>query len=361
MDQVDFGFVGAKKKTIYKNCFQKYIHLKNQIGLQLMKRPQESWDEDFLSKTLRKHECKTLLAKTESVFEFLVEEGNKRGFDVDAILEIPTSTGDTCFSDASGWSKKIAQYIIGRNIKVNNIKYDMSVPGFDYPDLAVPMMKKGINPHVISSIGKSRIDRFPSSFKSDEAKQLLAQFPKSIHYSIEDIKCGDTCSSDCSSAFERCYFKNGEFVEMIDANRIGEGGFGSVYKGSFHGKEKAMKCVPIEPIEDRTTVDDAASDLETSLYELRIQKSCWRSGILTPEALIRQQNQEQDENGEWIANNYNIYIYPLYDCNLYELHENFYNEFTDEIMWIIMFQCFNRKCSNRRPYQEQKQGRRPYI
>ena len=205
------------------------------------------------------------------------------------------------------------------------------------------------------------MDRFSSSFKSEEAKKLLAQFPKSIHYSIEDIKCGDTCASDCPSAFERFYFKNGEFVEMTDANRIGEGGFGHVYKGSFHGKEKAMKCVFIGSIEDRTTVKDAVSDLEKNIFELRIQQRCWRSGILVPEALIRQQNQEQDENGEWIAENYNIYIYPLYDCNLYELHENFYNEFTDEIMWIIMFQCFNRKCSNRRPYQEQKQGRRPYI
>ena len=328
MDQVDFGFVGASKSTIYKSCFQKYLFN--------FKRPQ-----GFLSEA----ESKTLVSKTETVFEFLVEEGNKRGFDVDAILEIPNSVGETCFSVASEMSKKISEYIIGRNIKVNTIATDMTVPDFYYPDLAVPMMKKGINPHVISSIGKSRIDRFPNSFKSAEAKQLLAQFPKSIHFSIEDIKCEDTCASNCPSTFERFYFKNGEFVEMTDANRIGGGGFGSVYKGSFHGKEKAMKCVFIK-LQDRTTVKDAASDLETSLSELRIQQSCLRSGILTPEALIRQQNQEQDENGEWIAETYNIFIYPLYDCNLYELHENFFNEFTDEIMWIIMMQCLKRKCSN---------------
>ena len=38
---------------------------------------------------------------------------------------------------------------------------------------------------------------------------------------------------------------------MTTANKIGQGGFGSVFKGSFHGKDKAMKCVPIGRIEHR--------------------------------------------------------------------------------------------------------------
>ena len=32
---------------------------------------------------------------------------------------------------------------------------------------------------------------------------------------------------------------------MTDGNRIGQGGFGSVFKGKFHGKDKALKCVLI--------------------------------------------------------------------------------------------------------------------
>ena len=139
MDQVDFGFVGANKFTIYKSCFQKYLSLNYRL-----KRP------------LSEAESKTLVTKTEIVFGFLVEEGNKRGCDVDAILEISDSPGSTCFSVASGMSKKISEYIIGRKIKVNNITTHMKVPDFYYPDLAVPMMKKGINPQVISSIGKKQ-------------------------------------------------------------------------------------------------------------------------------------------------------------------------------------------------------------
>ena len=74
------------------------------------------------------------------------------------------------------------------------------------------------------------------------------------------------------------------------------------------------------------------------------------SGIIVPEAFVRQQNLVLDEDGTWIAENYNIYIYPLYDCNLYELHENHYNQFSVEILADILSQCLTRKCSNRETY-----------
>ena len=66
------------------------------------------------------------------------------------------------------------------------------------------------------------------------------------------------------------------------------------------------------------------------------------SGIIVPVAFVRQQNQEQDDNGKWIAKNYNIYIYPLYDCNLDELHGNYFDQFTEEIISEIIYQCFHR-------------------
>ena len=230
MDRVDFGYVGGPGATIYSGCFQRYLNARF-----VSKRPEAEW--------------KKLVPKTERVFDFLVEEGIKRGYDVDSILEIPDSTGETCFNLASRCSKKITDYIIQRGIKVNSIKTTMMVPDFEYPELAVPMMEKGINPHVIDYEGDSQIDFNPSSFQTEEATQLLAQFPRSTHFSIKDINCGNTCPSDCCSAFNKFYFKNGEFVKMTDANRIGQGGFGSVFKGLFHGEEKAMKCVLIGQIE----------------------------------------------------------------------------------------------------------------
>ena len=328
MDQVDFGYVGQDGITIYRKCFENYLNARF-----VFKRPEAVW--------------KKLVPKTETVFDLLVKEVNKRGLDVDKIFEIPTSDGDTCFSIASGFSKKISEYFIRRGIKVNSITPAMLTPEFKYHDLAVAMMKKGINPNVIAYTGLNSIDMYPSSFKSKEAKKLLAQFPRSIHFSIENIKCESTCSSDCPSSFERFFFKNGEFVEMTDGNSIGQGGFGSVFKGLFHGEDKAMKCVWIGQIEKQRYVEDAASDLEKSISEIRIQMASSGSGVIVPEAFVLQQNQEQDENGKWIAENYKIYIYPLYDCNLYELHGNHFAQFSDEIVINILQQCLTRKCSNR--------------
>ena len=92
MDQVDYGYIENNGFTIYNQCFQRYIDARFTL-----KKPKAEWS--------------ILVTKTETVFDFLVEEGNRRGFDVDSILEIPTSTGLTCFHIASRCSKKISDYI----------------------------------------------------------------------------------------------------------------------------------------------------------------------------------------------------------------------------------------------------------
>ena len=145
-------------------------------------------------------------------------------------------------------------------------------------------------------------------------------------------------SNHCSSkngTFDKLSGKSSDydFVEMIEANLIGLGGFGYVFKGFFRGEEKAMKCVYIDETE---SIDN----------ELREQLASGGSGILVPEAFFRQQDQEEDENGKWIKVNYNILIYPRYDYNLYELHEKYYDQFTDEILRDILHQCLTRTYSN---------------
>ena len=323
IEQVDFGYVGANGFTIYGRCFERY--LKSRV---VLKRPKSEWSK--------------VVTETEAVFDFLVEQGINNGYDVDSILETPDSSGETCFSRASNCSEKICNYIIGREIKVNSIDTDMVVPDFEYPSLSIQMMENGINPHVISYDGNSHADRYPSSFETEEAKRLLETFPRSVHYSIEDIKCHESCPADCDSSFKKFYCKNGPLVEMTDKKRIGSGGFGMVFKESFHGIPMAMKCMWMGEIELRNLVKDTVSDLEENISEYRNQIATVGSGIIVPVAFERQQDQEQDKNGKWIANNYNIYIYPLYDCNLAELHENYFDQFTEEIIANIIYQCFIR-------------------
>ena len=327
MKQGDFGYVDKDGFTIYRRCFQKYI-----TSRLTLKRPKSEWSK--------------LVPETEAVFYFLVKQGIDNGCDVDSILEIPPSDGSTCFDVASGCSEKICNYIIARGIKVNSIRTTMKIPQFEYPSLIIQMMENGINPHVIDCNGKSQVDYNPSSFESEEAKRLLASFPRSIHFSTEDIECQETCPADCTSSFKRFFCKNGPLVEMTNQKRIGSGGFGMVFRELFHGKPMAMKCMLLEKIEHRPKVKDVVSDLEKNIAEIRIQMATDGSGIIVPVAFVRQQNQEQDGNGKWIAKNYNIYIYPLYDCNLDEFHNNNFDQFTEEMIADIIHQCFIRTGSD---------------
>jgi len=130
---------------------------------------------------------------------------------------------------------------------------------------------------------------------------------------------------------------------MTDETRIGTGGFGLVFKQLFHGKLMAMKCVWMGQIEQRYLMHEGVSVLNENISEIRKQTATRGPGVIVPVAFVRQQDQEQDENGKWIANNYNIFIYPLYDCNLYELHVNNFDCFTDDVLRDILSQCLQRK------------------
>ena len=146
---------------------------------------------------------------------------------------------------------------------------------------------------------------------------------------------------------------------MTEENRIGKGGFGMVYKQLFHGKPMAMKCILVKELKDPEERDNGVQTavvfLEKNISELRIQIATAGSGVIVPVAFVRQQNQEQDQDGEWIAKNYNIYIYPLYDCNLYELHTNYFDQFTEEIVADIIHQCFIR-IGSFKSFQGQPEG-----
>ena len=75
------------------------------------------------------------------VLKFLIKEGEKNGFDVNAILEKADNYADTCFIRYD--NENIRKYLLDRAIKVNSIQTDMMIPDFNFPDLAVQMMSKG--------------------------------------------------------------------------------------------------------------------------------------------------------------------------------------------------------------------------
>ena len=84
---------------------------------------------------------------------------------------------------------------------------------------------QGINPKIIDRNGTSPLERFPDSFKSENAKKLLSQFPESVYFSIDDQKCSETGKV----TMHRYRSYNGQIVNMKDTNKLGSGGFGNVY------------------------------------------------------------------------------------------------------------------------------------
>ena len=145
---------------------------------------------------------KALIPKIEALFDYCIQEGSKRGFDIDSVLEIPSVRGHTCFQIASSMSEKITKYILDRPIKINSIDMNLMIPEFKFADLSSQMMLRGVNPYVIDYAGISEAENNSFSFDSSESKSLLASFPRSIHYSIEDINCFQDCPVDCPSSQE---------------------------------------------------------------------------------------------------------------------------------------------------------------
>ena len=312
--------------SILRHCFLRYLNAKNQL---------ERSEAELIQ----------IMDRIEEVFFYLIDEFHRGGMNIDELLESPNSVGQTCFSIASDSSKKIAEFIIERDVKLNSIDTVMMTPSFKYQDLSLKMMQRGVNPNIVAYDGDSELDDHPSYFENDDIKKLLSKFSKSIYYSIEDIICYEHCPTDCASKLRKFYYKEGSFVTMTDNNRIGKGGFGMVFNLIFHGRQMAAKCVEIGKMKGQTLLKNVESDLEKNIAEYTMQLSTSGSGIILPTAILRQQNQ-QNMNGKRISLNYNIYIYPKYHCNLYEFHRNHHHEFTNEVLADILFQCYTRNSSN---------------
>ena len=293
-----------------------------------------------------------LVPAIEERFEYLIAECEKKIDEetLNSILEIPVRSGCNCFRDATKFSEKITNLLLKRGLSINSITLYNEVASFKLPQHAAEMIARGVNPKIIRYDGKNCLEGFKDTFSDTKLMDAVNHYfpdPIAIHFTTQDIDCGESCprksGRNCPSRFKKFYYKEGPFVEMRADNKLGSGGFGMVYEGMFHGKAKAMKITPTE-IKYNLIIRDAVSELEKNIaeYDIETQLSAAGSGVIIPEAFIRQQNQERDVDGKWIAKNYNIYVYPVYHCDLYKLHEDYFHQFTEAIVADIIHQCFIR-------------------
>ena len=139
----------------------------------------------------------------------------------------------------------------------------------------------------------------------------------------------------------------GEYICADDSTRIGQGGFGTVFHGKWHGQESAFKYISIryESNYKDLYISDVVNRFVKRIKEFRKQLDIsmnQNSGVIIPNSFYRQQLQTKQDDGKFIAENFDVFVYPRYDCNLYELHENYFDHFDKEITLNILKQCFNR-------------------
>ena len=177
-------------------------------------------------------------------------------------------------------------------------------------------------------------------FQSETCQDIVAQLSDAVYYSIHDQNCLPDCPDHCRSNMKRFDAFNGVYLEQDEQRLMAQGGFGRVYPGVWHGKEAAFKFVPVGKMTDNVYQEDMQSDMETNILEYTIQYESEGDSVLIPIGNYRQQTQQRNmENGRLIASNYNVYVYPKYDMNAYDLHKKHYNDFNDDIIYSIMDQC----------------------
>ena len=286
---------------------------------------------------------------------YLMKKGEQHNPDIRKIVSRPNHIGETVFQTIFFHlrEKRLINFMINWKIDINIVKLNFETCNLlSIPDYNKILLMKKMNPKIIGPSGKSpwNILEQSSITLSPELQQLVNMYPNAVYFSTVPQICDDSCTTLCKSRMEPFRIGmngDGQYITANDQTRIGVGGFGTVFHGRWHGRESAFKYILIrgETSKNWKYVHEAYNHFYKNIVEYREQLDVSRnpnSGVIIPNAFYRQQLQEQDVNGNWIAFNYNVFVYPRYDCNLHELHNNHFTKMDKEIKLNIINQCFTR-------------------
>ena len=334
MRKVDFGYVDAYGATLYHCCIQGYVSQeKKRIKLTPEEISQRSHDNLF----------------------YLIEKGDQHYANLPKILSKPNQIGETVFTTMTFvfGVKAITKFLLKWNIEINIVQLDFTTCNLMIlPELNEIFLAKKMNPKIIDGTGRSPLDFLEQSsiFISPKLRKLIDIYPNAVYFSTVPQICNIECKTYCKSKMEPFRIgtnTNGEYITANDSTRIGQGGFGTVFRGEWHNRDSAFKYILIRD-EANTNLDyvhEAYNHFNKNIIEYREQLDVSKnpnSGVIIPTAFYRQQLQSKNDNGNLVAFNYNVFVYPLYDCNLHELHSNHFDMMTTEVKLNIIDQCFTR-------------------
>ena len=336
MHKVDFGHVDELGGTLYHNCIQPYI---------------QKLTEKSLSKLTNE---KTVQRTLDNLF-YLMDKGYQHKADLQKILSKPNQIGDTVFQVMCYYMREtsIVDFLLRWNVEINIVKLDFGTCKLlNLPKYNEILLSRKMNPKIIDASGQSPLDVLQkSSFSiSPKLQKLINIYPNAVYYSTVPQMCNAKCSKYCKSKMEPFRIGmngNGEYITANDSTRIGQGGFGTVFHGKWHGKDSAFKYILIrdEKSNNSSYVHEAYNHFNRNIIEYREQLDVSKnpnSGVIIPNAFYRQQLQDKNTNGKWVAFNYNVFVYPRYDCNLHQLHNDYFALMDKDIKMNIIDQCFKR-------------------
>ena len=337
MHRIDFEnncvFTGS---TLYHMCIQGYV-------AKMAGNPRTKLTmADIIQRTI-----KNLL--------YMIDKGEQHKADLQKVLSKPNDIGDTVFETVcyTLGEKSVVDKLLELNIDINIVKLNFETCSLiTLPEYNEILLKRKMNPKIINSSGLSPLGVLQQSSISitPKLRKLINMYPNAVYFSTVQQSCDEKCSKYCKSKMEPFRIGmngNGEYITADDSTRIGHGGFGTVFNGEWHGRDSAFKYILIrdETSQNTTYVHERYNNFNKNIIEYREQMDVSRhpnSGVIIPNAFNRQQLQKQDDSGKWIAFNYNVFVYPRYDCNLHELHYNHFSKMTKQIKIDIIDQCYTR-------------------
>ena len=141
------------------------------------------------------------------------------------------------------------------------------------------------------------------------------------------------------------YYKDGLYIQRSQSTQMGQGGFGTLFEGEWHGQPAVFKFIKMgKSVGVMILARDIGADLENRLTE--INKVPDSSNILKPLGHFRQQERSLDEStGKYIADNSEVFVLKKCRMDLEKFKIDEYPQLNDpycKLLLSIVQQCFER-------------------
>ena len=209
--------------------------------------------QGFITKIIEE-KC-TKMTKTETIKRtldnlfYLIEKGYQQKADLQKILSQPNHIGETVFQAMCFTLKgpPIVDFLLRWNVEINIVKLDFGTCNLVHlPQYNEILLTRKMNPKIIDSSGLSPLNvlRQSSVSISPKMQKMIDMYSNAVYYSTVPQICYPECNKCCKSRMEPFRIgmnENGEYITANDSTRIGQGGFGTVFHGKWHGKDSAFK------------------------------------------------------------------------------------------------------------------------